>query len=73
MWCKLKIQKFNFENNEIIQIYINRLEQEEPKIIEEINDLKNKYSNISIFISGEKDTVKAIKEILNYEKNRKIK
>lgn len=69
----MKIQKFYFENNEIIQIYINRGEQEEPKIMEEINDLQNKYSNISIFISGEKDTVKAIKEILNYEKSRKIK
>ncbi len=69
----MKIQKFNFENNEIIQIYINRLEQNDTKIIEEINQLKNQFSNISIFINGENGTVKTIKEILNYEKSKKVK
>jgi len=69
----MKVQRFNFENNEIIQIYINKLEQNDSKIIEEINELKKQYSNISIFINGEKDTVKIVKEILNYEKSRKIK
>lgn len=69
----MKVQRFNFENNAIIQIYINRLEQNDSKIIEEINQLKKKFSNISIFISGENDTVKTIKEMLNYEKSRKVK
>ena len=69
----MKIQKFNFENNEIIQIYINKVEQNNPKIIEEINKLKKQSPNISIFISGENDTVKTIKEILNYEKSKKVK
>ena len=40
MWCKLKIQKFNFENNEIIQIYINQIEKNNEKIIQEINQIK---------------------------------
>lgn len=69
----MKIQKFNFENNEIVQIYINKAEQENSKVIEKINQLKRQYSNISIFISGENETVKTIKEILNYEKSRKVK
>lgn len=69
----MKVQKFNFENNEIIQIYINKLEQNDSKIIEEISQLKKQYSNISIFISEENNTVKTIKEMLNYEKNRKVK
>ena len=69
----MKIKKFNFQNNELVQIYINKSEYEDTKIIAEINKLKKKSSNISIFISGEKDTVKTIKELLNYEKSKKIK
>lgn len=69
----MKIQKFNFENNEIIQIYISKQEKENSKIIEKINQFKKQYSNISIFINGENDTVKKIKEILNYEKSKNIK
>ena len=69
----MEIQKFDFENKQIIQIYISKQEQENSKIIEEINQLKKQYSNISIFINGEDDTVKTIKEILNYEKSKNIK
>ena len=69
----MKIKKFNFQNNELVQIYINKSEYEDTKIIAEINKLKKQSSNISIFISGEKDTVKTIKELLNYEKSKKIK
>lgn len=69
----MKIQKFYFENNEIVQIYINKTEQEDSKIIKEISNIKSQYSNISIFISEENDTVKTIKEILNYEKSKNMK
>ena len=69
----MEIQKFNFENKQIIQIYISKQEQENSKIIEEINQLKKQYSNISIFINGENNTVKIIKEILNYEKSKNMK
>lgn len=69
----MKIQKFDFENKQIIQIYISKREQENSKIIKEINKLKKQYSNISIFINGENDTIKTIKEILNYEKSKNIK
>lgn len=69
----MKIQRFDFENNEIVQIYINKTEQEDSKIIEEIGNIKSQYSNISIFINGENDTVKTIKEILNYEKSKNMK
>lgn len=69
----MKIQRFDFENNEIIQIYMNKTEGKNSKIIEQINKFKKQFSNISIFISGENDTVKTIKEMLNYEKCKNIK
>ena len=69
----MKIKKFNFQNNELVQIYINKSEYKDTKIIEEINQLKQQYSNISIFISGEKDSIKTIKEMLNYQKSKNVK
>lgn len=69
----MKIQKFNFENDEIIQIYINQIEKNSEKMIKEINKIKSQNSNIFLFISGENDTIKTIKEILNYEKSKNVK
>ena len=36
----MKIQKCKFEKDEILQIYIKKSEQEDLKIIKEINELK---------------------------------
>ena len=66
----MKIQKSNFEKDEMLQIYIKNSEQEDLKTIKEINELKKQYSNITIFISGENETIKTIKEMLNYEKSK---
>ena len=67
----MKIQKYKFEKNEMLQIYINKSEQEDLTIIKEINELKKHDSNITIFISGENETIKTIKEMMNYEKKQK--
>lgn len=69
----MKIQKFNFENDEIIQIYINQIEKNNEKIMQEINKIKSQNSNIFLFIGGENDTIKTIKEMLNYEKSKNVK
>ena len=66
----MKIQKYKFEENEMLQIYINKSEQKDLKIIQEINKLKKHYSNLTIFISGENETIKTIKEMMNYEKSK---
>ena len=66
----MKIQKYKFEKDEMLQIYIKKSEQEDLKIIKEINESKNKYSNITIFVSGENETIKTIKEMINYEKSK---
>ena len=66
----MKIQKYKFEENEMLQIYINKSEKKDLKIIQEINELKKHYSNITMFISGENKTIKTIKEMMNYEKSK---
>lgn len=67
---RMKIQKCKFEKDEMLQIYIKKSEQQDLKTIKKINELKNKYSNITIFISGDNQTIKTIKEMLNYEKSK---
>ena len=69
----MKIQKFNFENSEIIQIYINQIEKNNEKVIEEISKIKSQNSNVFLFIGEENDIIKTIKEVLNYEKSKNIK
>lgn len=69
----MKIRKFDFKNKKIVQIYLNKEEQESSEIIEKIKQLKKQYSNISIFINGENETVKTIKEMLNYERSKNVK
>ena len=69
----MKVQSFKFENDEIIQIYINQKEKNNEKIIQEINKMKSKSSKVFLFIDGENDTVKTITEMLNYEKSKNVK
>ncbi len=68
----MRIQKNNFKNNEILQIYINEKEQKDENIRKQINELKSKY-NVSIFIAGEGNTIETIKEMLNYKKCQELK
>lgn len=70
MWCKLKIKKLNFKNKEIVQIYVNKKELKNEKNMQEIDNIKNQNSNVFIIISGENDTIKTFKEMLNYEKSK---
>ena len=64
----MKVKRFNIENDEFLQVYLNVGESNNPTILTEIEEIK-KNSNVAIFASGTNDTIKTIKEILNYEKN----
>lgn len=67
---RMKIKTFNDENNELIHVYIEASECTNAEITQEINQIKKQHSNVAIFVSGNNNTVKTIKEMLNYEKNR---
>ena len=53
-----------FDNNEFAQIYVSKAEN-----FKECENIKSQYLNVAVFVSGEDDTIKTIKEMLNYEKN----
>lgn len=63
----MKIKRFNIENDEFVQIYLNVGESNNPAILKDIEKIK-KNSNVSIFASGTNDTVKTIKEMLKFVK-----
>ena len=65
----MKVKRFNIENDEFIQVYLNVGESNDSAILKDIDQIKRKKSNVAIFASGTNDTIKTIKEILNYEKN----
>ena len=66
----MKIKKLNFKIKEIVQIYVNKKELKNEKNMQEIDNIKNQNSNVFIIISGENDTIKTFKEMLNYEKSK---
>lgn len=68
----MEIQKFIYENVELFQIYITEQEEKNKEILEKINQLKGKQSNVTVFVSGEKNPINTIQEILNYEKAKNI-
>ncbi|MBO5349403.1 MAG: hypothetical protein J6A89_06255 [Clostridia bacterium] len=65
----MKIKIFKFKDDEFMQVYLNKEESDNPIILKEINDIKKQNSNIAIFLNGTNETVKTIREMLNYEKN----
>ena len=66
----MKIKKLNFKIKEIVQIYVNKKELKNEKNMQEIDNIKNQNSNVFIIISGENDTIKTFKGMLNYEKSK---
>ncbi|MCI8760635.1 MAG: hypothetical protein HFJ34_05935 [Clostridia bacterium] len=69
----MRMEKFYLESNQRAQIYMSKEEQENQKVMKKMNQLKKQYPNICIFISGKKDTIKTIQEMLNYEKTKKTR
>ena len=64
----MKIQKVKILNQDVIQVYINKKEENNDEIKYKIEKLKQENKNIVIFVSGEKD----IEATLQYIINKKI-
>ena len=62
----MKLYSFNYDTEIVIQVFVSQDESQNTETIRKINVLKNLYSNISIFISGNSDTLYVFKEMLEY-------
>ena len=68
----MKLYSFNYDTEIVIQVFVSQDESQDTETIRKINVLKNLYSNISIFISRNSDTLYVFKEMLEYHlKNNK--
>ena len=65
----MKVKIFEINDEEFLQVYLNREEYENFAILNKKEELKKNNSNVAIFVNGTNNTIKTIKEILNYEKN----
>lgn len=62
----MKLYSFEFDKEVVVQIFINHEESQNSEILRKIDILKNLYSNVSIFISGNSDTISTFKGLLEY-------
>ena len=65
----MKVKIFEINDEEFLQVYLTREEYENFAILNKKEELKQNNSNVAIFVNGTNNTIKTIKEILNYEKN----
>lgn len=65
----MKLYSFDYDEDIVIQVFVSQTESQNTEILRQIDVLKNLYSNISIFISGNNDTIQAIKGIVEYSLN----
>lgn len=62
----MKLYSFNYDGDVVIQAFITYEESLHTETHRKMNVLKQLYNNISIFISGNSDTLSTFKSILEY-------
>ena len=66
----MKITTTTIENENYLQIFVEKKEMEQKKIRDDIERLKKKGNKVAIFVSGEDDMIRIIKNnIILYMSN----
>ena len=61
----MKIQKTKILNQNVMQIYINKREENNNDIKHKIENLKKENKNVVIFVSGKEDISNTLQYIIN--------
>lgn len=64
----MRIQENRIGNDKIIQIYLNKFENDNNEIQQKIEELKEN-NRVVLFISGENETKQTLKNMVNIMKN----
>jgi len=68
----MKIKSFNYEDENVVQIYVGKKEITDKFVSTKINNLKEDSSNkIVVFIGGDAETVPQLEQIIMNQKNYK--
>ena len=62
---KMKVQKENILDEEVVQIYLSSNEAQDSAITERINEIKQNNRNVVLFISGQEDIKATLQYIIN--------
>ena len=65
----MKVNVIDFAKEKSAQIYISNQEEIEETVQNKIEELKSKYKNIAVFISGKGDTKEKIEKIVSFQNN----
>lgn len=65
----MKIQEKTITNKKVIQIYINKQELENNEVKEQIKQIKAQNANVVTFVSGDNETRKVLKDMVEISKN----
>lgn len=65
----MKIQEKTITNKKVIQIYINKQELENNEVKEQIKQIKAQNTNVVTFVSGDNETRKVLKDMVEISKN----
>ena len=62
---KIKVQKENILDEEVVQIYLSSNEAQDSAITERINEIKQNNRNVVLFVSGQEDIKATLQYIIN--------
>ena len=66
----MKARYFEYENEKVIQLYISNSESSDARVLDKIEEIKKEYkNNVVVFISGDKETLPSLKQMIIHQKN----
>ena len=68
----MRVQEHKIKNKNVIHIYVSEQEKQDANIQEKINQIKAENNNVALFVSGDEEPEKILKEMVKIMKNNVI-
>ena len=65
----MKLQEHKIDNKKIIHIYLNEQEKQDSELQEKIDKIKAENNNVVLFVSGNDEPERALKEMIKIIQN----
>lgn len=65
----MRIQENRINNKKVIQIYLSKQEENDAEIKSKIQEMEDRKENVVLFISGDTEINKALKEMVKIIRN----
>lgn len=68
----MRIQQNRIDNKNVIQIYLNEQEERDDDIKNKIKDIQEDNKNVVLFVSGDNEVSRTLKEMIKIMRNETI-